>query len=53
MQRMAASMGGPGAMPPGAADQFKNMSADDLKRASEELKDMDQETLKSTMNATQ
>ena len=53
MQRMAASMGGPGAMPPGAADQFKNMSADDLKRASEELKDMDPETLKSTMNAAQ
>ena len=46
-------MGGPGAMPPGAADQFKNMSADDLKRASEELKDMDPETLKSTMNAAQ
>ena len=36
MQKMAASMGG--GMPPGAAERMKNMTAEDMKRASEEMR---------------
>ena len=53
MQRMAANMGGGGMpyMPPGAADQMKNMKPEDFARASEELGKMDPDTLKAQMNA--
>ena len=52
MQRMAANMGGGNMpyMPPGAAEQMKNMKPEDFARASEELGQMDPETLKSQMN---
>ena len=53
MQRMAANMGGGGMpyMPPGAAEQMKNMKPEDFARASEELGKMDPDTLKAQMNA--
>ena len=49
---MAANMGGGNMpyMPPGAAEQMKNMKPEDFARASEELGQMDPETLKSQMN---
>ena len=52
MQRMAANMGGGNMpyMPPGAAEQMQNMKPEDFARASEELGQMDPETLKSQMN---
>ena len=52
MQKMAASMGGgmPG-MPPGGAEQLKNMTADDIKRASEEMSKMSPDQFKNQMNA--
>ena len=42
MQRMAANMGGGNMpyMPPGAAEQMKNMKPEDFARASEELGQM-------------
>ena len=51
MQKMAASMGGgmPG-MPPGGAEQLKNMTADDIKRASEEMSKMSPDQFKNQMN---
>ena len=53
MQRMAANMGGGGMpyMPPGAAEQMKNMKPEDFARASEELGKMDPDTLKAQMDA--
>jgi hypothetical protein len=42
---MAGQMGG-GMMPPGAAEQMKNMSAEDMKRAAEEMKNLSPEQLK-------
>ena len=50
MQQMAASMGGAG-MPPGAAEQMKNMTADDMKRAAQEMGNMDTDTLKNQYSA--
>ena len=50
MQKMAASMGGAG-MPPGAAEQMKNMTADDMKRAAAEMSNMDADTLKNQYSA--
>ena len=50
MQKMAASMGGAG-MPPGAAEQMKNMTAEDMKRAAAEMANMDADTLKNQYSA--
>ena len=50
MQKMAASMGGAG-MPPGAAEQMKNMTAEDMKRAAAEMSNMDAESLKNQYSA--
>ena len=48
MQKMAESMGGGGmpGMPPGAAEQMKNMRPEDFARASEEMKNMTPDQLK-------
>jgi len=46
MQRMASSMG-MGGMPPGAAEAMQNMSADDMRRAADEMKNMTPDQLKS------
>ena len=46
MQKMAESMGGGMGMPPGAAEQMKNMRPEDFARASEEMKNMTPDQLK-------
>jgi tetratricopeptide (TPR) repeat protein len=51
MQKMAASMSGGAGMPPGAAEQMRNMTADDMKRAAAEMGNMDAEQLKSQYTA--
>lgn len=51
MQKMAQSMGGGMGMPPGAAEQMKNMTADDFRRASEQMKNMTPDQMKSQMDA--
>ena len=49
---MAGQMGG-GMMPPGAAEQMKNMSAEDMKRAAEEMKNLSPEQLKAQYEQAQ
>ena len=50
MQKMA-SMGGATHAAPGAAEQMKNMTAEDMKRAAAEMSNMDAESLKNQYSA--